>query len=425
MDKLPLPPVRVVLVGIGGYGHCYLEELLEVAASEKCRLVAAVEPYPENTRLGLTLKQSGIPLFDRLEDVFAAAIPADLVVIASPIHWHVPQSLTALEHGCHVLCDKPLGAVVQEADRLISAQQNTGLRVWIGYQWSFSESVQALKAEIRSGRLGTPKTFKTLCFWPRDLAYFKRNAWAGRLRDPDGRWVLDSPANNAMAHFLHNMLYLLGEEVDQSAQPAEVTAEAYRAFPIQNYDSVACRILTARGVELLFYASHAVPAAQGPMFHLTCEEADVACADTGASIVCRSSRGREFDLGAPDGGHQFQKLFDALNAVAEAKSAGQGRMGSEGQPVLCGPEAARSQTVCINGIQESVGEVTDLTNSQGRTESDGRIWIEGLSEAFSEAYERGVLPSETGLSWTKRGKCVDVRDYRYYPGGIPPEERES
>jgi predicted dehydrogenase len=414
MNRHPLPLVRVVLVGIGGYGHYYLEELLKEAASEKSRLVAAVDPYPENTRLGLTLKQSGIPLFDRLEDVFAAAIPADLAVIASPIHWHVPQSLTALEHGCHVLCDKPLGAVVQEADRLIRVQHNTGLRVWIGYQWSFSEPVQALKAEIRSGRLGTPKKFKTLCFWPRDLAYYERNAWAGRLQDREGRWILDSPANNAMAHFLHNMLYLLGEEVDQSAQPVEVTAEAYRAFPIQNYDSVACRILTTRGVELLFYASHAVPAAQGPRFHLTCEEADVACADAGASIVCRSGRGRELDLGAPEAGHQFRKLFDAIKGVMEVKS----------HTVLCGPEAARPQTVCINGIQESVGEVTDLSSSRGRAESDGHIWIEGLSEAFNEAYERGILPSETGLPWTKRGNPVDVGHYRYYPGGILPEESD-
>ena len=400
------------MVGIGGYGRYYLEELLKEEAAGRCRLTAAVDPFPENADLALTLKRSGVPLFDRLEDVFAAAVPVDLVVIASPIHRHVPQSLTALANGCHVLCDKPLGAAVQDADRLIrSMQDNPDLRVWIGYQWSYSEAVQSLKAEIRSGRLGRPARFKTLCFWPRDLAYYRRNAWAGRIRDKDGRWILDSPANNAMAHFLHNMFYLLGEEIGGSAQPAEVTAEAYRAFPIQNYDSVACRVLTTLGVELLFYASHAVPESRGPMFHLTCEKADVACAGAGKSIVCRSGRGREIDLGAPEGEHQFKKLFEALRGAAE----------TEGRPVLCGPEAARPQTVCINGIQDSVGEAADLSSSRGHTEPDGRVWIEGLSEAFSAAYEKGTLPSETGLSWTRRGKPVDVRRYRYFPGGIPPE----
>lgn len=419
------------MVGIGGYGHYYLEEILKEEAFGRCRLVAAVEPFPENAGLALELKRSGVPILDRLENVFAADVSVDLVVIASPIHRHVPQSITALENGCHVLCDKPLGAVVQEADRLIRFMgEQPGLKVWIGYQWSFSEAVQSLKAEIRSGRLGRPTRFKTLCFWPRDLAYYRRNDWAGRTQDRDGRWVLDSPANNAMAHFLHNMFFLLGEEAGQSAQPAEVTAEAYRVFPIQNFDSVACRVLTTRGAELLFYASHAVPEAQGPKFHLTCEKADVSCSGAGENIVCRSSQGREIDLGAPESGHQFTKLFAALEGAAESLSPTEdanertGKQRSREETVLCGPVAARPQTVCVNAIQDSVGEVTDLSASRGHEEPDGRVWIEGLSEAFGAAYEQGILPSETGLSWTKRGESVDARQYRYFPGGVLPEERD-
>ena len=46
--------------------------------------------------------------------------------------------------------------------------------------------------------------------FPRPLSYFKRNDWAGHLRTPAGEDVLDSPLNNATAHYLHNMLYVLG-----------------------------------------------------------------------------------------------------------------------------------------------------------------------------------------------------------------------
>ena len=103
-------------------------------------------------------------------------------------------------------------------------------------------------AEARHPRraFGRPRRFSTLCCWPRDLAYYRRNTWAGRLRDPDtGGWVLDSPANNAMAHFLHNLLYLAGERPDRSALARSRWRPSCTA-PIRSRrrDTVACRVAT-------------------------------------------------------------------------------------------------------------------------------------------------------------------------------------
>jgi len=97
---------------------------------------------------------------------------------------------------------------------------------------------------------------------------------------------------------------------------------------------------------------------------------------------------------------------------------GEGQAGSE---TLCGPEAARAQTVCVNGIQDSVGDITDLSRSHAHEGPDGRIWIEGLSEAFQDAYRCGILPSEAGTEWAAKGRTVDLRDYVYFPGGSFPE----
>ena len=41
------------------------------------------------------------------------------------------------------------------------------------------------------------------------------------------------------------MLYVLGKTPDTSAQPHSVTAELYRANPIENYDTAAIRCTTA------------------------------------------------------------------------------------------------------------------------------------------------------------------------------------
>ena len=51
--------------------------------------------------------------------------------------------------------------------------------------------------------------------WPRDERYYSRNGWAGVKRTNDGTWILDSPTNNACAHFLHNMFYVLGDRIER------------------------------------------------------------------------------------------------------------------------------------------------------------------------------------------------------------------
>src|SRR5690606_17230028 len=108
-------------------------------------------------------------------------------------------------------------------------------------------------------------------------AYYRRSGWAGKIRDPEGRWILDSPANNAMAHDLHNMFYVLGKKTDESAVPAWVEAELYRAYPIENFDTAAVRCRTADGVDVLFYVSHVPLAEKGPVFSYEFERATVSC----------------------------------------------------------------------------------------------------------------------------------------------------
>ena len=99
-------------------------------------------------------------------------------------------------------------------------------------------------------------------------SYYNRNDWAGRIKSDSGEWVLDSPANNAMAHYLHNALYVLGETPTTSARPISVQAELYRANPIENYDAAVLRVMTDKNVEVLFYGAHTVPDEAHPTFCL-------------------------------------------------------------------------------------------------------------------------------------------------------------
>ncbi len=406
MKRKEKSPVSVVLVGITGMGQPYLETLLEGFLPDEVELQAVVEPYPERSTYAEELKDRRIPIMKSIDQVYEGGRKPDLLVVCSPIHHHVPQTSHALEHGSFVLCEKPIGATIQDASRLIKIMNRTKLWVMIGYQWSYSRAIQSLKQDAMDGKFGKPLRMKTLCFWPRDEAYYKRNDWAGKIKDDQENWVLDSPANNAMAHFLHNLFYILGDKLDGCAMPSKVTAELYRAYPIENYDTVASRAFTHDGVEILFYASHTTSGDLGPMFTMEFEQATITYGEFADDIIARDQKGNMKHYGSPEAEHPLLKLFEAVRAIREPKS------------ILCGPEASIAQTLCMNGMQESVSAVIDFPDSKIDSDPEcSRRWAKNLLQELESCYKRRILPSEAGLDWASSGNPVNLDNYNHFPGG--------
>jgi len=408
-------PVSLVMVGVGGMGAVYLQALLERKDEGLFRIAGAVDPQPNRCRQYVEMRAMGVPCFVSLQDFYRNR-RADLAVLSSPIQVHMPQASFALAKGSHVLCEKPAAGTIQEVRAAIEAERAAARWVAIGYQWSFSPAVQALKADIRSGLFGAARRLKCLYLWPRDEGYYARNDWAGKRRDAEGAWVLDSPVQNAMAHDLHNMFYVLGPETAASARPAEVEAELYRANAIENFDTAAARIRTEDGVELLFLVSHASDEDRGPVVRYEFERAVVRCDSRTSGLWAEFPDGSRKDYGVPDA-EPMNKLWRSIAGCRE-----------EGARPLCGLEAAASQTLCMNGIQDSMPEVRDFPRGSVRvvegpgarrldveTPGSRRLVVEGLDEAFAACYEAGRLPSELGLPWSAAGTKIDLREYESFP----------
>jgi len=398
-------PLSIVLAGSGGMGAVYLRALLDRRHEDVYRLAGVVDPYPERCPHLDELRTGGIPVFPEMADFYRRR-SANLAIVSSPIHVHCAQTCLALENGSHVLCEKPVAATVGEARRMTEARDKAQRWVAVGYQWSFSQAVQNLKKDIGRGLFGRPKRLRCLYLWPRDDAYYARNDWAGKKRYPGGGWVLDGPANNAMAHDLHNMFYVLGAETDESAKPVEVEAELYRAFSIENYDTAAARGRTDTGVELRFYVSHASKRDLGPVLRYEFETGEVFAAGRGADIQAKRADGTVLNYGSPDL-EPMKKLWDAVDAA------------KTGRPPVCGIESALSQTVFVNGMQSAMPLIAEFPRSLIRREEEagrGRLWVEGLDDVLERGFETGELPSETGVSWGHPGTVVDLRRPPDVPG---------
>jgi predicted dehydrogenase len=336
-----------------------------------------------------------VPLFSSLEAFYDTG-KADLAILSSPIQHHAPHTGLALDHGSHVLVEKPAAAVTADVDRMVEARDRAGRFVAVGFQWSFSDSVLALKREILDGRFGAPLWGRSLTLWPRTEAYYRRNEWAGRKRDEGGRWILDSPASNAMAHHLHNLLFLLGPEMDRSAEAEVVEARLARVNRIETFDSIGARIGTSSGAEVLFLASHSVlvEEATDPRFALAFEEGVLTYPGGTAPMAFRPRYGETREYPAPDTSSQVNKLWVCVDAVRRWRGTGEA-------VIPCGLETSRPHAAFVEALERAGVEPLTFGLDAVRVQATegGRLqYVPGLAAALKASYASGDLPEFPGGS---------------------------
>ncbi len=393
----PLKPVSVILIGIGGYGVRYLEEMQKLEADGKAFILAIIDPFAENSPNWPKLNAKGVRRFDHIEACIEAGYIADLAAIVSPIAFHADQACAALSAGMNVLCEKPICATTFDAQRMVDARDRSGKFLEIGFQWSFSQVIQSLKSDALMGDFGTPKCFTTCVAWPRGEAYYSRNDWAGCIVDRSGRIVYDSPANNANAHYLHNMLFVAGPSKELSAHPTMIDAECYRANPIENFDTACCRIQTQEGIELMFFTTHCVDSSIGPKFSFVFENAVIEMAND--SIVARFSDNSLRNYGTPDIDLMFKLRYSVERCRKPASYS-----------TICGAEAAVSHTACIEGMQSvQINTFPEEMIAYSNADPNNRVtYVPTLADAINEGYRQRSLFSELGLPWAARAHHVEI-----------------
>ncbi|MBN2329343.1 MAG: Gfo/Idh/MocA family oxidoreductase [Candidatus Omnitrophica bacterium] len=80
----------------------------------------------------------------------------DAVYIASPANAHFEHAQQCAQAGKHVLCEKPLGLNVEEAEAMIQACQNHNVLLGAALMMRFHSQHQAALSLIQQGKLGKP-----------------------------------------------------------------------------------------------------------------------------------------------------------------------------------------------------------------------------------------------------------------------------
>lgn len=378
--------INIILAGIGGYGTHYVRSLLKKEKEDCVRMIALVDPGADKSPDFHLVADR--PVYADLAECLERH-PADLVILSSPIQYHAEQILLSLEHGAHVLCEKPLCATRQQGLELIAAQKASGLQVGIGYQWSYSPAIQSARTDVRSGLYGDPVALRTRVYWPRSQAYFNRNKWAGRLYAEDGRPVFDSVLNNATAHYLHNMLFFLGEDVFDAVIPDRIEARLMRAYAIETFDTALVHMTKdlpgGRTADLAIAVSHCPEKLLDPALDyqytggrlMTCDGRLIGkrCDKTGNEQVV--------DYGPITGPDPVAEKIDALIAAVRT-----------GARPPCDVTTAFAQTAVVAAVHDQAEIETAGEAGIRRTVRDGAEWLSvaGLDQVMDHFVDSLQLP---------------------------------
>jgi len=116
----------------------------------------------------------------------------DVVLIATPDHWHARMLIDAVRAGRDVYCEKPLTLTIDEGRQILRAVQETGAVVQVGsWQRSDARFRQAVEL-VRAGRIGRLR--RVVCttsknptggpFEPQPVPeHFNWNLWQGQTPD--------------------------------------------------------------------------------------------------------------------------------------------------------------------------------------------------------------------------------------------------
>lgn len=374
------------IIGISGYGRIHLA-LAREAAADGLALTAAVVINPheeqENVR---RLRAEGCAIYSNYEEMMRAeAGRIDLCLIPTGIAWHTRMTVAALRAGMNVLVEKPLAASVAEVHEVQAAAAAAQRFVAVGFQDIYASTAQLVKRRILDGAIGRVTSVRLLGLWPRPASYYSRNSWAGRLR-ADGALVLDSPLNNAFAHFVNLGLFFAGHAFGESAEARNVEAVLWRTNPIESFDTGVVRAETPEGVQLWFGVSHATPVDREP---------EIVVEGDRGRLVWRHER--ECLISSAAGPVEHIALPPTSATRSEMIKAVMRRL-DDPTAFVCTPEIALRQTELVARVQEvaeiapAPGEVVSRPRHGG---NEPMLCSPGLDEILQRAFQERSLPSAT------------------------------
>jgi predicted dehydrogenase len=145
---------RTALVGSGWWGNNILREAM---ASGSCSIVGLCDVDTRQFAATLANVRAGTGetprTFIDYRDLLAETRP-EIVIVATPDHWHALPMIAAVQAGAHVFVEKPIGHSIAEGRAMVNAARAAGRVVQVGTHRRISPHNLSARDFIRRGGVG-------------------------------------------------------------------------------------------------------------------------------------------------------------------------------------------------------------------------------------------------------------------------------
>ena len=133
----------------------------------------------------------------------------ELVGIATESGIHAEIALYCIEHGIHVIIEKPMAMSIADADRIIQLSEEKGVKVSACHQNRFNVAVQEMRKALEAGRFGKLSHGSIHVRWNRNKDYYTQAPWRGT-------WAQDGGAlMNQCIHGIDLLRWMMGNEIEE------------------------------------------------------------------------------------------------------------------------------------------------------------------------------------------------------------------
>ncbi len=196
-----------VRLGIIGSGFARKVQIPGFLFCPEAEIVSIASATLENAEK--TAREFSIPHFtDNWRETIEKK-EVDLICITTPPHLHFEQTLYAIEHGKHILGEKPMAMNATEAREMTEKAQEKNLLALIDHELRFQHGRQKAFQLLRDGEIGKI----------RHARYIFRNPHRGDPSLPWNWWSDKTKGGGALgavgSHCIDSLLWFLGAEISE------------------------------------------------------------------------------------------------------------------------------------------------------------------------------------------------------------------
>lgn len=214
MEKL-----RYALIGCGRISPNHIaaalgnREKLKIAAI--CDLDAA-----KMERLGQKFGLEGVGRYTDYQQMLEKEKP-QLVAVATDSGRHAEIALACIEAGCNVIVEKPIAMSLSDADKMINAAKEKGVKLCANHQNRFNSSIRQIRSALEAGRFGRLYHGTAHILWRRDEKYYADGDWRGKWASDGGTLM------NQCIHNIDLLRWMMGNDIDEVAAYTARLAHPY------------------------------------------------------------------------------------------------------------------------------------------------------------------------------------------------------